>query len=69
MSQPDKPQWPDSLALDRVASMAEAEEFTSLSKDTLKRRYPDLIEQLSPRRRGMRVRNLIKIANQRASPP
>jgi hypothetical protein len=40
-----------------------AEEITGLSEDTLKRRYPDRIKQLSTRRCGMKLRDAIAISN------
>ena len=40
-----------------------AEEITGLSEDTLKRRFPHLIRQLSDRRRGMQLGDAITIAN------
>jgi hypothetical protein len=51
------------LELERVMPMAEASAFTTLSEDTLGRRYAHLIVRLSPRRRGMRVRSVLAIAN------
>jgi hypothetical protein len=41
------------LELERVLPMTEACEQTSLSADTLQRRYPELIVRLSPRRKGI----------------
>ena len=40
-----------------------AEEITSLSEDTLKRRYPHLIRNLSERRKGMQLGDALTIAN------
>jgi hypothetical protein len=54
------PSW---LELESVKSLAEVSEITSLSEDTITRRYPELIVHLSPRRRGMKVRNILKITN------
>ena len=51
------------LELERVLPMAEVCAFTTLSEDTLERRYGHLIVRLSPRRRGMKVRNILAIAN------
>jgi hypothetical protein len=39
----------------RIAEMPEAAQLSSLSEETLERRYPDKIKKLSPRRKGMRV--------------
>jgi hypothetical protein len=41
----------------------DAERITSLSEDTLKRRYPDLIKTLSDRRRGMKLKHALAIAD------
>jgi len=49
--------------LDRVRKMPVVEERTTLSRDTLKRRYPHLIVKLSPRRTGMTERNIMRIVN------
>lgn len=38
---------------DRILSLQEVAELTSLSKDTIKRRHKDKIVRLSPRRLGM----------------
>jgi hypothetical protein len=39
-----------------------AEEITGLSKDTLERRFPHLIRDLSYRRRGMQLGDALSIA-------
>jgi hypothetical protein len=44
----------------------EAVEITSLSQDTLERRYNHLIRKISPRRKGIRIRDLLEIAAGRA---
>jgi hypothetical protein len=41
--------------------------LTSLSPDTVERLYGPMIVQLSPRRRGMKLRNALKIARGEAS--
>ena len=51
-----------SLELERVLTIPEAIKFTSLSEDTLERRFGHLIIQLSPRRRGMKLRSVLAIA-------
>jgi hypothetical protein len=43
------------LELLRIAPMPEAEHLSSLSEDTIRRRYPDKVRKLSKRRDGMRV--------------
>jgi hypothetical protein len=50
------------LERERIATMGEAAAFTSLSRDTLERRYPHLIRRISVRRNGIRVRDLLDIA-------
>jgi hypothetical protein len=56
----DQPTW---LELERVLSMPEVEEITSLSVDSLNRHHKEKIVELSPRRRGMKLRNALAIAN------
>jgi hypothetical protein len=51
------------LELERVCPLSEVEQLTSLSADTLKRRHKDKIVYLSPRRLGMKVRNVLAINN------
>jgi hypothetical protein len=58
-----KPAAPTWLELESVKSLAEQREITSLSGDTIKRRYPHLIVQLSPRREGIKLRHALAIAN------
>jgi hypothetical protein len=48
--------------MESVKSLSIAAQVTGLSKDTLKRRHHDKIVQLSPRREGMTLRNILKIA-------
>ena len=50
----DRPNW---LELERVVTLRQAAELKSLSVDTLKRRYAHLITDLSPRRRGMKLKH------------
>lgn len=40
-----------------------AEEITNLSEDTLKRKYPHLIRDLSDRRKGMQLGDALAIAD------
>jgi hypothetical protein len=51
------------LTLERILSMQEASQITSLSVDTLERRYRHLIVRLSPRRRGIKLRAALAITN------
>jgi len=50
------------LELERVLTIPEVMKFTSLSEDTLERRYARWIIQLSPRRRGMKLKHVLSIA-------
>ena len=54
------PTW---LELESVKPLTQVSEITSLSPDTIVRRYPEYIVHLSPRRRGMKVRNILKITD------
>jgi hypothetical protein len=45
----------DPVKLLQIISMPEAERISGLSHDTIKRRHPDKIIKLSPRRNGMRL--------------
>jgi hypothetical protein len=49
------------LRLEQVVGLPEAAQLTSLSIDTLKRRYPDFIIRLSPRRLGIKLRDVLAI--------
>jgi hypothetical protein len=68
--QPDEPAEAARRRLDlhglhgeQMLSLAEAAQLTSLSLDTLRRRHADKIVVLSPRRRGMRLRDVLAIGN------
>jgi hypothetical protein len=52
---------PPALEGERVLSLDEAAEIVGVSTDTLRRRYGHLILSLSPRRRGMRLRDVLSI--------
>ena len=52
------------LELRRIAPMSEAERLSSLSERTLRRRYPEKIRKLSPRRDGMTVGDILAIADE-----
>ena len=56
----ERPTW---LELERVLPMPKVEEITSLSVDSLKRHHKDKIVNLSPRRRGMKLKHSLAIAN------
>jgi hypothetical protein len=51
------------IALERIVSLREASELSSLSEDTLRRRYSAKLIKLSPRRTGMRLRDVLAIGN------
>jgi len=53
-----EPSW---LELERIITLQEACRLKSVSLDTLKRRYADKIIHLSPRRRGMRLRDALQL--------
>jgi hypothetical protein len=55
----DRPRW---LELERVLPMSEVEEITSLSVDSLNRHHKEKIVELSPRRRGMKLKDALAIA-------
>jgi len=54
------PTW---LELESVLRMSVAERITSLSADSLRRLYPDLIVRLSVRRHGLKLRDVLAITN------
>jgi hypothetical protein len=53
---------PPALELDRIITFQEAEKVSSLSADAWKRNHPDKIVELSPRRRGIRLRDALMLA-------
>jgi hypothetical protein len=56
------PTW-TKYELEAVKSLREVEDLTSLDRDTLVRVYPDYLVKLSPKRLGMKFRNVLKIMN------
>jgi hypothetical protein len=56
----DPPSW---LELERVLPLSAVTEITSLSHDSLIRHHKEKIVELSPRRRGMKLRNVLAIGN------
>jgi len=46
---------PEEILLKRIIPLKEAAEVSSLSEDTLRRKFPDKIIKLSTRRLGMRL--------------
>jgi hypothetical protein len=51
------------IALQPIVSLKRASEISTLSEDTIRRRYPDKIVKLSPRRSGMRVRDALLLGD------
>jgi hypothetical protein len=51
------------LELERIISLQEAEELSDRSPDTWKRRFPEKVIQLSPRRLGVRLRDALMLGN------
>jgi hypothetical protein len=49
--------------LEAVKSLRQIEELTSLDRVTLVRVYPEYLVKLSPKRYGMKFRNVLKIMN------
>jgi hypothetical protein len=54
-----RPRW---LELERVLPMSEVEEITSLSIDSINRHHKEKVVELSPRRRGMKLKDALAIA-------
>jgi hypothetical protein len=51
----------DWWSLERIIPISRVSRITSLSEDTIKRRYKDRIVQLSPRRIGMKLKDALAI--------
>jgi hypothetical protein len=49
------------LELQRIITREQAAEIAGISVDTLRRRHPQIIVQLSPRRVGVRLRDALAI--------
>jgi hypothetical protein len=50
------------LELSRIIELPEASRLSSLSIDTIKRRYKDKLIKLSPRRLGIRLRDALLLS-------
>jgi hypothetical protein len=50
------------LELERIVSLQEAEAISTLSPDSWERHHPDKIVQLSPRRKGVRLKHALMLA-------
>jgi hypothetical protein len=57
---PREPSW---LELERACPISEVAELTSLSPDTIERNYAHLIVKTSPRRKAMKLRHALAIAD------
>ena len=60
----EQQQQPTSLELLRIVTMREAAALSGLSAATLARRHPEKIIRLSPRRKGMRLRDALLLPTQ-----
>jgi hypothetical protein len=49
------------LALEKIVTLAEAAELAGISKDSLRRHHAHLIRRLSPRRVGVKLRDVLSI--------
>ena len=50
----------------RIITLSKAAELSSLSEDTIKRRYPEKLIKLSPRRIGMRIGDALMLSKESA---
>ena len=57
------------LELERIVSLQEARDLSGLSIDTWRRNYRHLIIQLSPRRQGVKLRDVFAIGQPADMPP
>jgi hypothetical protein len=65
--QSDRPPSWTKYELEAVKSLRQVEELTSLDRDTLTRVYSEYVIKLSPKRYGMKFRNVLKIMNGNAA--
>ena len=63
MSQDLGEKLPSWLELESVQKLSVVEKITSLSADSLRRRFPKYVIKLSPRRDGMKLKHALAIAN------
>jgi hypothetical protein len=52
---------PDWVELERIVTLREASELTSLSLDSLHRHHGDKIIKLTPRRDGMKLKDVLAL--------
>jgi hypothetical protein len=55
------------VELERIVPLDEVVRLTSLSEDSLKRHHSHLIRTLSPRRRGMKLRDALAIGEAKSA--
>jgi hypothetical protein len=63
MSSSNPSDLPPELQKKRKLTLPQVAELTSVSEDTIRRRYSHLIDKLSPRRDGMSVENALSIGS------
>jgi hypothetical protein len=61
MTESTEPDW---LVLRRKISVRNAAELNNLSEDTFRRRHPDLIKKVSPRRDAVELGDALAVGNQ-----
>jgi hypothetical protein len=59
MDKPQSDESPNWLELERRISVPKAARIKGISEDTFRRRYAHLIEQVSPRRQAVKIKNVI----------
>ena len=52
------------LELERIVTLTEAHDLSGLSPDTWRRRYPQLILRLSPRRCGIKLKHVLNVGQE-----
>jgi hypothetical protein len=57
----DEFKLPPELELERIVSLQTAEKVSGLSADSWKRHHSDKIIEMSPRRRGVRLRHALML--------
>jgi hypothetical protein len=55
------------LELEKICSLREAYEISGLSPDAWRANYPHLIRRLSPRRLGIRLRDVLSVGGKPAA--
>jgi hypothetical protein len=61
--------YPLDPELERIVPLAEAARLRGSSIDTLERQEPDRIVQISPGRRGMRLKNALLLGEEKSITP